>query len=89
MRRLFGAEADNALKIMQCESHGVPSVVNDSPATGDYSIGLFQINILGDLAKNRPSEAWLKVPANNIAYAAAMQKAEGWKPWGCKYVLAN
>ena len=87
MRRQFGAQADNALKVMHCESSGVASRVNNNPSTGDYSVGLFQINILGSLALTRPSEAWLKVPANNIAYAAAMQQRQGWAPWSCRKVL--
>ena len=83
MRRQFGAQAINALEVMHCESGGDPSRLNNNAASGDYSVGLFQINLLGDLAKSRPSESWLRIPLNNIAYAATMQKQQTWVPWSC------
>ena len=36
-----------ATKVMNQESSGDASTHNDTPSTGDYSIGCFQINILG------------------------------------------
>ena len=67
--------------ILMCESHGKPWIVNDTPP--DYSVGLMQINLYGKLKYSRPSEDWLKVPANNIDYAYHMWKNQGWGPWGC------
>lgn len=87
LQKHFGSQWQNAKRIMECESSGRAWVVNDNPATGDYSIGLFQINLIGRLANSRPSEAWLKVPENNISYAAQMQKASGWSPWSCARTL--
>ena len=81
-------DVNTAHAIMMCESHGgKPWIVNSRPP--DYSIGLFQINLYGNLKYSRPSEAWLKVPSNNIDYAYMMYKASiarhgyGWQPWGC------
>jgi hypothetical protein len=77
-----------AYNVMMAESKGDPGTVNDNPRTGDYSIGCFQINLYGANARTRPSEAWLKVAANNVSYAYGMWKGQGWTPWGfttCKY----
>jgi len=69
IKRIFGKDSDNALKIADCESGFRPDRVNDNPKTKDYSIGLFQINLFGDLAKTRPSEQALKDPETNILWA--------------------
>ena len=55
--------------VIDAESGGNPLKVNDNPSTGDYSIGCFQINIFGANARSRPSEAALKDPATNVAFA--------------------
>jgi hypothetical protein len=75
-------QVDTALKVMACESGGNSSALNNNPRTGDYSVGLFQINLFGRLATSRPSEAWLKVPENNIQYASRMAR-NGWGAWSC------
>lgn len=80
-----------AYNVMMAESHGIATRVNDNPSTGDYSVGCFQINLFGANALSRPSEAWLKIPANNVSYAYGMWKGQGWVPWGattCKYKVA-
>lgn len=38
------------------ESGGDPNVINNTPATGDYSVGAFQINYYGDLAPSRTAQ---------------------------------
>ncbi len=35
------------------ESGGNPNALNDNPSTGDYSVGLWQINYFGNLAPSR------------------------------------
>lgn len=77
-----------AYEVMMVESGNNHSIVNDNPSTGDYSVGCFQINLYGNLKNTRPSEAWLKVPANNVEYAYQMWSSQGWTPWGhttCRY----
>lgn len=58
-----------AMQVMLAESGGSPSTVNNNPATGDYSIGCFQVNIYGANARYRPSEAELKNAAINVEWA--------------------
>lgn len=74
---------DIAYRIMWCESQGNPGAHNYSDVTKDDSWGLFQINLYGKLAKDRPAPAWLRVPENNIAYAYSMYQADGFAPWTC------
>lgn len=81
--RKYDWNINTARRIMWCESGGNPTAVNDNPRTGDYSIGLFQINLYGNLKYSRPSEEWLKIAENNAEYAYKMYKSSGWDPWSC------
>lgn len=58
-----------AIAVARAESGMNPLAKNDNPATGDYSIGCFQINLYGSNALYRPSEAELYNPEINVAYA--------------------
>lgn len=58
-----------ARKVMMQESSNNPRILNNNPRTGDYSIGCFQINIIGGNARTRPSEATLKIAEENVAFA--------------------
>lgn len=85
-----------AYAIMMSESGCRDYIVNNNPNTGDYSVGLFQINIIGTLGNDRPSEEWLKNYKNNIAYAYSLYKSQGWDPWSAykngnykKYLLGT
>lgn len=42
--------------IAMAESGGHTGVVNDTPSTGDYSVGLWQINYFGNLAPGRTQQ---------------------------------
>lgn len=79
-----------ATGVMLKESGGNPGIVNDNPATGDYSVGCMQINLYGANAASRPSEAWLKNAANNVSYAYGIYKSNGSSfigQWGaCRHV---
>ena len=72
-------DVEKAISICTCESGGDTNIVNDNPTTGDYSVSLFQINLFGNNAKTRPSEEWLKIPANNISYAYTLYKSGGFE----------
>lgn len=79
-----------ALAVATAESGLNPNQLNDNPATGDYSVGCFQINLYGANALHRPSEAWLKVAANNVSYAYQIYVGNGYSflgQWGtCRTV---
>lgn len=66
-----------ATAVMLAESGGATWKVNNNPATGDYSVGCFQINIYGANARTRPSEAALKNAATNVAFAYQIYRGNG------------
>ena len=72
---------EKALRIVFCESGRNPRIINDTPRTRDYSVGLFQINLFHLLENMRPSEEWLKNPINNVEYAYKLYQNHGWNPW--------
>lgn len=72
-----------AVKIAHCESGMNPKAYNGNAKTGDASVGIFQINLYGNLAKERPSKEWLSNPKNNIDYAHEMFLKQKFKPWSC------
>lgn len=74
-------DSDIVLRIMRAESGCVPYALNNNPNTRDYSVGLMQINVYGDLAKNRPSPEELFIPENNIAYAYSLYQSGGYGHW--------
>ena len=62
---------------MMIESGNNPLTINDNPSTGDYSVGCFQINLIGSMRYTRPSEEWLKIASNNVSYAYRMYIEQG------------
>lgn len=68
---------EHALLIMSCESGGVPTKHNYNPATRDNSWGLYQVNLWGSNAKNRPPASELVKPEVNIAYAYNLYVSQG------------
>lgn len=88
---------DVAYSVMMVESSGNPRNLNDNPRTGDYSVGCFQVNLLGGNLKSKYGIAvslgytgaldrdslreWLWEANNNVAVAHALWKGSGWKPW--------
>lgn len=66
-----------ALAVARAESGLDPGQVNNTPATGDYSVGCFQVNIYGANAYSRPSEAQLKDAATNVAWAYKIYASNG------------
>lgn len=66
-----------ALAVARAESGLDTSAVNNNPATGDYSVGCFQVNIYGRNALSRPSEPQLKDAATNVAWAHKIYTGNG------------
>lgn len=67
------ALADTMTAVALAESGGHTGVVNDNPSTGDYSVGLWQINYYGNLLLGR-SHAY-GTPAELAASPAAQAHA--------------
>lgn len=85
LKKHFGDKWQIFKEIAYAESRLNPNAVNDNPATGDYSIGLFQVNLFGKLADHRPSKEWLLVPENNVKYAKQLYAERGFSHWSvCK-----
>jgi hypothetical protein len=80
------SSAPTAAAIALAESGGRPDALNDNPATGDYSVGLWQINYYGPLRSGRtrafgPPEA-LTDPLKNAQAAVALSSAgASFSPW--------
>ena len=68
---------DQAYKVMFQESTNNPRTINNTPATKDYSVGCFQINLYGSMRASRPSEEHLLVAENNVKYAYQMYVNQG------------
>jgi soluble lytic murein transglycosylase-like protein len=83
LKKHFGSQWSNALRVMACESGGRPGAIGPTDSKGYNPIGLMQIkNFAG-----RPSTEALKDGETNIQWAAGMQRAQGWGPWECAYKL--
>lgn len=81
---------DVMMKIMEAESGCRSQIINDNPKSGDYSIGLFQINLFGGNAKHRPSEEELKKPEVNVEWAYKIFKEQGISAWGvCRKIKCS
>lgn len=63
--------------VMLAESGGDATELNNTPETGDYSVGCFQVNIYKELARSRPSEVELKDPELNVKWSYEHWKALG------------
>lgn len=76
-----------AAAIAIAESGGKSVALNNTPATGDYSVGLWQINYFGNLANSRTASygtpAELQADPNLQAKAAIALSGNGtnWGPW--------
>lgn len=75
--------------IIERESHCDPaSSTGYRPSTGDWSLGLLQINTLGSLLQAREqlcgitAREQLLDPATNLRCGLALYKASGFAPWG-------
>lgn len=64
-----------------------PDLINDTPSTGDWSFGLTQINMRGNLAPKRMLHCNLQhpydllEPLTNLRCAHLLYTWSGWEPW--------
>jgi hypothetical protein len=80
-----------AVAIILCESGGNPNAHNDNKSTGDDSYGLFQINMLGQMGKDRAALYGLRSYANlfepkrnaEIAYDLFKRRGNTFGDWSC------
>jgi len=78
IRAVFGSEADNAIKVCQCESQFQSDRIGDTHMS-KYSYGLFQINrTWWDY-----SPETLLNPDENIRIAKMIFDEGGWDKWTC------
>lgn len=67
------------------------TVINDTPATGDYSVGIWQINYLGSLYAERsrefgtPRELIAGGPMRQARAAHAIWQSQGYMAWATTY----
>lgn len=73
----FGQFADEALRVMACESSGDPNAYNAG------NIGLMQIHEPSHRGRLRAGES-LYDPETNIRIAADIWRDQSWVPWACK-----
>lgn len=78
--------AATAAAVALAESGGDPTVLNDNAATGDYSVGLWQINYFGPLRAERtrqfgPPEGLVDPLANARAAVAVSGGGTNFGPW--------
>jgi hypothetical protein len=83
IRKVFGAQAENALRIVKCESSFKTDALGDTN-TPHPSAGLFQIRLLPE--RQITKEQMFNVD-ENINYAKMLFDKHGWKPWSCRGVI--
>lgn len=75
------------IAISQAESGLNPRALNPDTSTGDYSLGLFQINMLGPMGEERRRQFGLKAneelydPRTNVRAAKAIYDSQGLGAW--------
>lgn len=86
-----------AYNVMMIESSNKPRNLNNNPYTGDYSVGCFQINLLGSnlgakysimarlgytgALEREEMKKWLWSAENNVMVAYELYKDSQWGPW--------
>lgn len=75
-----GADLPIAVAISKAESGWNPTRVNDNASTNDYSVGLFQINMLAHSTRFGTEEE-LKIPERNAAAAFSLYQGRRFQPW--------
>jgi hypothetical protein len=75
---VFGAQANNAFKVLSCENHRLNPSARGMNTNGTSDVGIFQINSVHGIP-----EYYLKDWRTNIDIAYQIYKASGWNAWAC------
>lgn len=76
-----GGEVSTVVAIAECESGFRTDATNTKNANKTVDVGLMQINSVHLKAHPTWTQAWLKLPANNMAAARTLWAESGAKPW--------
>jgi hypothetical protein len=77
IRFVFGAYADQAIRVSSCETGGT----FDTNASNGQYLGLFQ---MGDYARGRYGHGPTAIEQAKSAYAYFVASGKTWGPWECK-----
>jgi hypothetical protein len=77
IRKVFGRYADQAIRVVACETGGTFSVYARS---GDY-LGLFQ---MGSYARARYGHTWTALGQARAAFRYFAESGYRWTAWSCK-----
>jgi hypothetical protein len=81
IKKYFGSEAEQAMKIAQCESSLRPDATHTN-SNGSVDCGLFQINSIHGYDCEE-----LKDVEFNVKIAKKLYDKSGWQPWVCRNVI--
>lgn len=69
----WGCSPDYLISVMNCESHGDPNATAYNPASGNYTVGLFQIDEMWGVGYDPAAQVWFA--------AEHLTKGDVW--WAC------
>jgi len=93
VHKIFGPQAETALKVFNCESGLSPFNINDKNAPGlGIDGGVAQINerwhkVRFEKMFGVPYEVGVFNPELNLKYAKFLQENSGWGAWVCSRIL--
>lgn len=77
IRKVFGRYADQAIRVVRCETGGTFSVY---ARNGQY-LGLFQ---MGEYARGRYGHSWTALGQARAAFRYFAESGYRWTAWSCK-----
>jgi hypothetical protein len=83
IRQVFGADADDAMRILTCENRAHNPKATNHNRNGSIDRGVFQINSIHDRTHGQDMFDYKA----NIDYAYRIFARQGWSPWSCSHVL--